>query len=209
MTLHAIDLLPDRTYTVLVSTDTSFTGQLPDDLFSVFSVSDQITTSGSSIGTVAKSFSLSEIAVAATIPSLISLFLLLTLITVIIVFVYKQQNNHNNSAKDRAYYSTIADLYLRLGIWKLKKMLPMKWSTVNLQSQVIYPLKFKRMWHMEYTFTEENSYVTDSHASYIILLYNIDILKQLWCVWSCKFWCIDSVDIASWFKSCQLFSYYK
>ncbi|MCG8624353.1 MAG: hypothetical protein MJE68_20460 [Proteobacteria bacterium] len=96
----------------MVSTDTSFTGQLPDDLFSVFSVSDQTTTSGSSIGTVAKSFSLSEIAVAATIPSLISLFLLLTLITVIIVFVYKQQNNHNNSAKDRAYYSTIADLPL-------------------------------------------------------------------------------------------------
>ena len=87
MTLHAIDLLPDRTYTVLVSTDTSFTGQLPDDLFSVFSVSDQTTTS---TGTVAKSFTSSEIAVAATIPSLIALFLLLTLITVIIVFATEQ-----------------------------------------------------------------------------------------------------------------------
>ena len=87
---------------MFVSTVTSFTDQLPDDMFSVFSVSDQTTTSG------AKSFSSSEIAVAATIPSLVALFLLLTLIVVIIVFVYKQQNNHNNSAEDRAYYSTIA-----------------------------------------------------------------------------------------------------
>ena len=103
----AIDLLPGRMYTVFVSTVTSFTDQLPDDMFSVFSVSDQTTTSGSSTDTVAKSFSSSEIAVAATIPSLVALFLLLTLITVIIVFIYKQQNNHNNSAEDRAYYSTI------------------------------------------------------------------------------------------------------
>ena len=88
---------------MFVSTDTSFTAQLPDDLFSVFSISDQTTTSGSST----KSFSSSEIIVAATIPSLVALFLLLTLITVIIVFVYKQQNNHKNSTKDRAYYSTI------------------------------------------------------------------------------------------------------
>ena len=91
-------------YTVFVSTVTSFTGQLPDDMFSAFSVSDQTTTS---TGTLAKSFTSSEIAVAATIPSLVALFLLLTLIIVIIVFVYKQQNNYNNSAEDRAYYSTI------------------------------------------------------------------------------------------------------
>ena len=91
-------------YTVFVSTITSFTDQLPDDMFSVFSASDQTTTSGSSTGTS------NEIAIAATIPSLVALFLLLMLITVIIVFIYKQQNNHNNSAKDRAYYSTIADL---------------------------------------------------------------------------------------------------
>ena len=93
-------------YTVFVSTITSFTDQLPDDMFSMFSVSDQTTTS---TGTIAKSFTSSEIAVAATIPSLVALFLLLTLIIVIIVFIYyyKQQKNHNNSAEDRAYYSTI------------------------------------------------------------------------------------------------------
>ncbi|MCG8625504.1 MAG: hypothetical protein MJE68_26340 [Proteobacteria bacterium] len=101
----AIDLLPGRMYTVFVSTITSFTDQLPDDMFSTFSVSDQTTTS---TGTVAKSFTSSEIAVAATIPSLVALFLLLSLIIVIIVFIYKQQKNHNNSAaEDRAYYSTI------------------------------------------------------------------------------------------------------
>ena len=96
-------------YTVFVSTVTSFTGQLPPELFSVFSASDQTTTFGSSTG--AKSFSSTEVAVAAFIPSLFALFLLLTLITVIIVFVYKQQNNqmYNNSATEdtRAYYSTI------------------------------------------------------------------------------------------------------
>ena len=109
----AIDLLPGRMYTVFVSTFTSFTDQLPDDVFSVISASDQTTTSGSSTGpdTVAKSFSSTEIAVAAIIPSLFALFLLLILITVIIVFVYKQQNNqmYNNSATEdtTAYYSTI------------------------------------------------------------------------------------------------------
>ena len=95
-------------YTVFIITFTSFTGQLPDDVFFMFSVSDQATTSGSFTGTV---FSSTDIAVAAIIPSLVALFLLLTLITVIIVFVYKQQNNqmYNSSAAEdtRAYYSTI------------------------------------------------------------------------------------------------------
>ena len=106
-----VDLLPGRMYTVFVITSTSFTGQLPDDVFSAFSVSDRTTTSGSSAGTVAKSFSSSEIAVAAIIPSLFALFLLLGWIAVIIVFVYKQQINKqisNNSADgDKAYYSTV------------------------------------------------------------------------------------------------------
>lgn len=104
-----IDLLPGRMYTVFVSTVTSFTDQLPDDMFSLFSASDHTTTSGSR---TAKSFSLTEITVAAIIPSLFALFLLLILITVIIAFIYnyKQQNNqmyNNSAAEDRAYYSTI------------------------------------------------------------------------------------------------------
>ena len=92
-------------YTVFVSTVTSFTDQLPDDVFSIFSASDQTTTSGSS---TAKSFSSTEVAVAVIIPSL---FLSLILIIVIIVYIYKQQFNkqiYNNRAdEDKAYYSTI------------------------------------------------------------------------------------------------------
>ena len=92
-------------YTVFVSTVTSFTDQLSDDMFSLFSASDQTPTSGSS---TAKSFSSTEVAVAAIIPSL---FLSLILIVVIIVFIYKQQFNkqiYNNRAdEDKAYYSTI------------------------------------------------------------------------------------------------------
>jgi hypothetical protein len=103
-----VDLLPGRMYTVFVSTSTSFTDQLPPDMFSVFSASDQTTTTGSS---TAKSFSSTEVVVAAVIPSLFALFLLLILITIIIVFIYmyKQYNNRlfNNSPENRAYYSTI------------------------------------------------------------------------------------------------------
>ena len=54
-----IDLLPGRMYTVFVSTVTSFTGQLPDDLFSMFSASDQTITSGS-MGTGAAATSTSS-----------------------------------------------------------------------------------------------------------------------------------------------------
>ena len=98
-------------YTLSVSTVTSFTDQLPDDLFSVFSASDQTITSGSmaTTGAIAKSFSSTEVVVAAMIPSLFALFLLLILITVI-VFVYKQQINKrmfSNNSEDRAYYSTV------------------------------------------------------------------------------------------------------
>ena len=52
-----IDLLPGRMYTVFVSSVTSFTDQLPDNMFSMFSASDQTTISGSmaSTGAVATS----------------------------------------------------------------------------------------------------------------------------------------------------------
>ena len=43
-----LDLLPGRMYTIFVSTATSFTDQLPPEMFSTSSASDQVTTSGSS-----------------------------------------------------------------------------------------------------------------------------------------------------------------
>ena len=109
-----IDLLPGRMYTVFVSTATTFTDQLPPELFSAISASDQTTTSGSSGvhggANTRESFSSTEVAVAATIPSLFALFLLIILITVIIVFICKQRSYKqvfNNSSENRTYYSTV------------------------------------------------------------------------------------------------------
>ena len=70
---------------MFVSTATSFTDQLPPEVFSYFSVSDQVTTSDSS----GESFSSTEVAVAAIIPSLFALFILFILIAVVIVLIYK------------------------------------------------------------------------------------------------------------------------
>ena len=106
-----LDLLPGRKYTVLVSTATSFTDQLSNEMFSALSVSGEVTTTGSNArpGVIAKSFSSTEIAVAAIIPSLFALFLLLILIIVTIVFIYKQQVHKHifNNTESRAYYSTV------------------------------------------------------------------------------------------------------
>ena len=75
------DLLPGRMYTVFVSTATSFTNQLPADVFSAFSASDQVTTTGSSGG------GSSVVAIAVAVV-LVVLFVIVASVCVIIFLIW-------------------------------------------------------------------------------------------------------------------------
>ena len=75
------ELLPGTMYTVFVSTATSFTNQLPANVFSTFSMSDRVTTTGSSGG------GNSVVAIAVAVV-LVVLFVIVASICVIIFLIW-------------------------------------------------------------------------------------------------------------------------
>lgn len=98
-----MNLLPGTMYTVFVSTATSFTNQLPANVFSTFSMSDRVTTTGSSGG------GNSVVAIAVAVV-LVVLFVIVASICVIIFLIWICRRADDGAKDFIAQYHEVAEL---------------------------------------------------------------------------------------------------
>ena len=97
-------------YTVFVSTSTSFTSQLPDNVFSTFSASAEATTTGSSGGGNA-------VAIAVAVV-LVVLFVIGAVICVVIFLVwYVSWYRESNDTNRMHAYIVYTCMYMYMYVW--------------------------------------------------------------------------------------------